>query len=65
MQIGDGDDFVWRAVMDGGLPYERLKDGTLDALDVFMANIALDVRHENQYRHQKAIDAENASKNRR
>jgi Family of unknown function (DUF6889) len=48
--MADGEDFLFRPVLAQMCKLESLKDGTLDLWDVVLANEALDVRAENEWR---------------
>lgn len=50
----DGEDWLYRPVLEGLCSYESLKNGTLDLEDVAKMNDALDVRSENERRYRKA-----------
>jgi hypothetical protein len=51
-----GEDWLMRPVLQGLCKYESLKDGTLSLEDIARMNEALDVREENVYRIQKAME---------
>ena len=48
--MAEGEDFLFRPVLAQMCNMESLKDGTLDLWDIVIANEALDVRAENEYR---------------
>lgn len=52
--MANGEDWLFRPVLEGMCKYESLKDGTLDLLDIARMNDALDVRYENQLRLEQA-----------
>lgn len=53
-EMGDGEDWLLRPVLEGMCKYESLKDGTLDLEDIAKMNDALDVKIENENRYRKA-----------
>lgn len=54
VSLPDGEDWVFRPVLEGLCLYESLKDGTLDLEDLAKMNEALDVKFENENRYRKA-----------
>jgi hypothetical protein len=54
--MGSGEDWLLRPVLEGMCRYESLKDGTLDLEDIARMNDCLEVKYENEKRHQKASE---------
>lgn len=50
----EGEDYIFRPVLEGLCKYESLKDGTLNLSDIAKMNDALDVKYENEKRFRKA-----------
>ncbi len=52
----EGEEWLIRPVLEGMCKYESLLDGTLDLEDIVIMNEALDIRSENHYRMNKAME---------
>lgn len=51
--MSDGEDWLFRPVLEGMCKYESLVDGTLNLEDIARMNDALDVKYENEKRFRK------------
>lgn len=56
VRMPDGEDWLWRPVHRGYYKGESLFDGTLSLEHIAMANDALDVWDENEFRARQAVE---------
>lgn len=62
IDMGDGEDILYRPVMEGRLPESALYDGSVSLARVMRLNDAIDVERENRHRAAQAAEAKAKAK---